>query len=712
MTSKPPAPDPGETKSYATPLPNSNDELRLQEWWDGWRKADYSWDGLAAKPWAGWLWDTQAECAVPAEGREASDTLIKANLQHQWWAERGRLHADPADGRLYTVVHAPLKWSDGAPTPKSISEDRWFIADELTGVLEKAMKPGGEVDLSGLVLHGPAAMPRLWITPGADLVITQAFIDGDLGFRSDTDEVVLSSLKLGGRIEGNLNLEGVRIRNRLQLSLSGLNGVKGRLCADDLLVEGRVMAVVRVKGEASFVDAVFRDQTRFERSCFLRSAKFVGCRFDVGAEFPECVFNGSVEFNRAVFGHDALFVNCVFLNTAAFWNTVFVGEAIFHQCIFDQGGGFSGAAFGGGLSLRESHFEEAALFAGRAVPTTDRNPQTVQLDLSPSGTGFEARGEFQSADVLSAYARRSVSAVDAGEAVFMRDADFNDRDFLQPSTFAAAWFLGELRMHGSRLHQRVNFHDAKFEALAYERLGAGASRVGDPWPEVRDELINARLRLAWHDPFKGCPPELQDRLRQEESERLQKRRADVVERVLTHDRTRASDARLESLEASYRTLKQAMEDTRSRLSESRFFKLELRARRGRRDQEVPAWERFASRLYGLTADYGDSISRPVLFLAGLAVAASVIYWLLAGLHSGFWSFSEFGDAIRYSFGRMTPFGAMSEEGAWVWYGRWSEVGTLFSWPGMIRSVATLQSAMALLLTFLFGLAVRRRFQIT
>jgi|GEM_PF-3072666 len=701
-----------EDAVYVTPLPNSNDEERLREWWEVWRTADYSWDGLAAKAWSGWLWDTAAEQVVPAQGAEKSEALIPATLQHQWWGERGRLYTDPADGRLYTLVHMPLKWSDGSATPKSIQEDRWFTGDELSLVLDKAIQAGGEVNLSGAVLHSPTLMQPMLATPDADMVMTQAFIDGSLRFRSVSDEVVLSSLKLSGRVEGNLNLEGVRIRNRLQISMSGPGGVEGELRANGMIVEGRFMAVLRVKREACFDGAVFRDQARFERCSFIWPARFVGCRFDRKAEFPECVFNGPAEFDRAVFGGEAVFANCVFLNTASLYDATFVGSAFFFQCIFDQGVSFVSAAFGGMLGVRESHFEGSATLSGRAVPTTDRNPQTVQLDLSPSGAGFEARGEFQSADVLSAYARRSVSAVDAADAVFMRDADFNDRDLLQPSTFAAARFLGELRVHGSRLHQRVNFHDASFEALAYESLPAGASRVGGRWPGVRDELINARLRLAWHDPFKACPPELQARLRQEEAERLQKRRAEAVHEVLTHDRTRASDARLESLEASYRTLKQAMEDTRSRLSESRFFKLELRARRGRRDHEVPAWERFASRLYGLTADYGDSISRPVLFLAGLAVAASVIYWLLAGLHSGVWSFGEFGDAIRYSFGRMTPFGAMSEEGAWVWYGRWSEVGTLFSWSGMIRSVATLQSAMALLLTFLFGLAVRRRFQIT
>ena len=150
----------------------------------------------------------------------------------------------------------------------------------------------------------------------------------------------------------------------------------------------------------------------------------------------------------------------------------------------------------------------------------------------------------------------------------------------------------------------------------------------------------------------------------------------------------------------------------ARLSESRFFKMELRARRRRRDTEVPGWERFASMAYGLTADYGDSIARPVLFFVGVAVAFAFAYWGLAALETGkAVEAGELGDALRYSLSRMTPFGAMQDQQAWAWLDGWQNQGSLFSWAGLIRLTATVQSALALVLTFLFALAVRRRFQI-
>ena len=75
------------------------------------------------------------------------------------------------------------------------------------------------------------------------------------------------------------------------------------------------------------------------------------------------------------------------------------------------------------------------------------------------------------------------------------------------------------------------------------------------------------------------------------------------------------------------------------------------------------------------------------------------------------SFNSLGDALRYSLSRMTPFGAMQDQDSWAWLDSWQNKGSLFSWAGLIRIAATVQSAVALVLTFLFALAVRRRFQI-
>jgi hypothetical protein len=46
----------------------SRDQLD-REWWDAWWKADYSWDGLARKKWAGWF--IHADGTVRDEGGNA-----------------------------------------------------------------------------------------------------------------------------------------------------------------------------------------------------------------------------------------------------------------------------------------------------------------------------------------------------------------------------------------------------------------------------------------------------------------------------------------------------------------------------------------------------------------------------------------------------------------------------------------------------------------
>ena len=69
-----------------------------------------------------------------------------------------------------------------------------------------------------------------------------------------------------------------------------------------------------------------------------------------------------------------------------------------------------------------------------------------------------------------------------------------------------------------------------------------------------------------------------------------------------------------------------MESNRDRIEEGRFFRLELLARRNRRDAAVPRWERWASWLYDVSSDYGNSIARPLVLIAVVLVLMGGVYW--------------------------------------------------------------------------------------
>lgn len=681
------------------------------DWWSIWSQEDYSWDGLAGKTWDGWAWDLALMQAFP-QG-DATEGCIPATLQHQWWSHRDALFIDPHDGRAYTVAHLPLTWSDGSPSPKT-GDHRGEVDDGITVAVRDllAASKAGIVDLSGVVFAERASI----VVPGernARLRMKRVYTAGTLSLRDENGEGVrLGELDIESSwLKKDLDIEGAIIEGGMRLITHWGSEIGGDLQCQGLQLGGRLRGRFGVKRRALFDDAVFEQAAIFEDCLFFSWASFENARFRGPAQFARAII-GDARFGGATFERFAEFPSAAFLRTADFGNAAFAGSAVFSKAAFGQGADFTGAGFGSDLHLHGARFEGAALFSGRAALATDRNPQAIVLRPSSDAEGWT--GAVAAEDLLAAFARRSFQMIDASDAVFVRDADFSNRDVLQPSSFAGARFLGDARFHGSRLHQRVNFHDSRFEALDYEAQPPRAHLVGGRWPDVALAAAEAIRRVESKAPlraFQDRPEQFTIALDQIRDEVAAARRK-ALDDVLTPDGDRQTDARLEALEASFRTLKLAMEDTRARLSESRFFKMELRARRRRKDPEVPGWERFASIAYGMTADYGDSIARPVVFFAATGLAFALAYWGLAALEAGSApSWSNLGDALRYSLSRMTPFGALQEQGRWAWLGGWQDEGSLFSWAGVIRITATVQSALALVLTFLFALAVRRRFQI-
>src|SRR5438132_9712575 len=89
------------------------------QWWKGWRAADHSWDGLAAK------------------SPEACGDIGLRTLQDYWAGERDRLIDEPGTGRRWTRFHCPLTFADGSPTPKALwNEADWqALADDLAKMM-------------------------------------------------------------------------------------------------------------------------------------------------------------------------------------------------------------------------------------------------------------------------------------------------------------------------------------------------------------------------------------------------------------------------------------------------------------------------------------------------------------------------------------------------------------------------------------------------
>lgn len=401
-----------------------------------------------------------------------------------------------------------------------------------------------------------------------------------------------------------------------------------------------------------------------------------------------------------------------------------------------------------------AYFEKDAQFSGESPPiSSDTEPLNLKLNQSrENGGGRHITGTITKSDKDVRSGSRVLDSIYGNDAIFCGIADFMSRDVTRPSIFEGAAFLGRVLFHGSKLNQRTGFHGARFltvEACLCEVrartaarrfktarrqvakvLGPNSARllrrrpklrrVGtmplvassqtlrrSPWPAPSLQLLNATRKIQGRDAL--------HELSSAERVRVWGRWQLRTEHLRSSQLGTIDDRHFEKIEASFRTLKQAMEESRSRLSEGQFFRLELRARRERRDKEVRLWERGFSILYAVMSDYGNSATRPMAAFVVAFLAFAALYFVRANLgthilfdpslpvHPDVWQ------ALRFSGSRMLPFGAFEVGAPWEWRAELLSN----SFEGLLsRILATLQSTIAIILTFLFALSIRRRFQIT
>jgi uncharacterized protein YjbI with pentapeptide repeats len=702
--------DAGKTKAGKTK------EQLIAESWARWLEADFTWAGLAEKEWQGWVVcadglvreaDSGAVYGQPIPEAPAPATGSKATLQDYWRADpaTGRWRDDPAMGEelitaegqpTYHRVHLPLIYADEAPTGKQDWPD-----DALDAVIRPRLMAAGETAWEGewndREMIGPDRSARL---------------DGGVLLAFDAE-------RLAPTIEG-----------KPRLSLACKNAIFVGDCSfSDAVVSGDAQFEgATFTGDAWFVGATFTDDAWFEGATFTGDAWFEDATFTGVAWFARATFTGAARFGGATFTGVALFEGATFTGDAGFGYATFTGDARFEGATFTGDAGFLRATFTGEAGFFHAAFcKKVALRAAFFAATLDMRGLGAETQRAPAGDSGPA-----------AIAYRAFPSIDAADAVFAGDVDFSDRDILEPSSFRNARFYGLAAFHESALHQGVSFFGARFE---------DALRETDALPTVPEASL-AQMHKA-ENRMRRIRGESEQTLAEfcsayDEKRRTKAKRRRENELENAHNAARSADRagvpetlaawkagpqtvanqRFEALEACYRTLKLAMEDNRNKIEEGQFFRLELLARRQRRDKGVPAWERWFSRGYERFSDFGNSIWRPFWRIFALIGLYGVVYWLLAnqGLEGLVKSLQAIADApvseaawtpflqaLSFSAGQVIPFGPWGSPPADSLLAK-TLAGPA---PGFgIRVLATLQSLFAIVLAFLFGLAVRRRFQIS
>jgi hypothetical protein len=415
------------------------DDLEAK-WWKEWWEADYSWEGLAKKPWEGWVIVNGQPVPDPEswpEGHENHGVRPEgarlATLQDYWRDEEPFLiecHHISKEGTAkdkFTRVHLPLKWQNGSEIRPSYLT--MATQDEQAKILAPTLATSDETEFNK---YGRMIGPD---------------------HRAQWQGAVLRGINIGQLVPNRLS------NGKIPISLKAVN----------LLIAGEANFKNAVfSGWANFQNSIFSDRAVFEEAVFTNLANFDNTIFNKFANFYHVLFYDYSTFINSYFSRGVRFSNATFSGPAEFRGGKFSKDSSFQDTIFSMGANFQGAAFFGTLSFYGAQFDGQANFLGQDVDY-------------PEG--------------VTQIARRSFKTIDATGATFKDEAIFDNRDILEPSSFRDCRFFNIASFHGSKLHQGVGFHGAQFEAALDPKPSPNVVRKDIYYARLEDCFRTLKLAM-------------------------------------------------------------------------------------------------------------------------------------------------------------------------------------------------------------------------
>jgi hypothetical protein len=676
-------------------------ENREAAWLELWHARDFTWQGRPEKA------ALQTEMVeVPAsfpDGREAKGDFKTVSLKDYWRWSVGlpgeeRLLTDEemreagllveVDGETYHLIHAP---------------DMGLKVDEHGTPLQI---------LKDIVAARGKRVPK------------------DIGTDADGNPNFTRALQLrGGWLPGGLlrhaGSEGAIHMSDARVSDIDLRSMKvGPLnCLGSLFIGKATFEKANFSGEAIFGGATFSGEAYFRSATFKGIANFSSTVFKSATDFVTTTFEAESYFNASSFG-EVNFRHAVFQNRAAF-RGAWLGNAGFPWTKFQDVAAFDNASFGSGLNFFTTRFSGRAYF-GRI----DIQPDVEQINFKSAA--FEQGASFHEV--------KFPADAQFERAHFGGDAGFGKTLFRKNANFKAASFNGKTSFLESTFEQDVSFEKASFEKeTSFEQVDWPMRALDNAFrsSRFRDRADFSSHRFqsvsAFNEARFDIEPIFPDP-KQRSLEDIFRAAIFQTNQAIEHDikaqaRTKKTgplarsikDQRLEALEGGFRTLKRISERKGDFLLSQAYYRFEIRARVKR--PAIPFWEKLAAATYGLSSDYGNSIGRPFVSLAVILAGFAAIYLALAievnlvdwqdreSLRSGFFESLDF--SLKNVF---RPLSALSTDAPRE--GDASSVaGKLLNNYGkgfglIVTAISIVQSLTGIVLAFLFGLAVRRRFQIS
>jgi hypothetical protein len=290
------------------PEPKTREELEA-EWWEGWWRNDYSWNGLRRRGIGGDYGSFESKGPheeVTLQDYWRRDPETGAIRSDEIMLKVGELCRDADDGeRLWHIAHVPLKWKSGKPAKQDWIATQKMKLHETLQLRQKDTKVSrdgvdGRAQLSGIVLD---AVPLLAASLG------------------DGEPLKTARVSCKNAWFHNLDAEGSRFCGDADFSGAFVSGFadfreacfEKQFIADSTVFCGWVSFIYsNFDGKIDLTNAIFFELVDFSITKFKDKINCFRSRFNGRVDFNQVVFSDFTEFSFAVFREEAFFSNTEF----------------------------------------------------------------------------------------------------------------------------------------------------------------------------------------------------------------------------------------------------------------------------------------------------------------------------------------------------------------------------------------------------------------
>jgi uncharacterized protein YjbI with pentapeptide repeats len=350
--------------------PKTRGELAA-EWWEGWWRNDYSWNGLKRRGIGGDY--SSFESKGPHDERTLQDYWRRdpktgAIRTDEEMLKVGELCRDGDDGKkLWHIAHVPLNWRSKQPGKESwdaVQRMKLYEVLQLRLKNTEVSRDGvdGRAQFSGIVLD---AVPLLAASSEDGKPLKTARVscknawfhnlDAE-GYRFSEDADFSDALVLGFADFREACFEKQFIANSALLCgwVSFENSVfQGKVeLKNAVFLEMVDFEKSNVMADINFFRSTFGGRANFEDVIFARFAEFTFATFHKEAYFSNTKFQGPVDLIKTRFTKASFFDNTEFLFEARFFHTIFEESANFNEAKISQKINFSAGIFSKGASFR------------------------------------------------------------------------------------------------------------------------------------------------------------------------------------------------------------------------------------------------------------------------------------------------------------------------------------------------------------------------